>query len=184
MSYSQDAISDLQSDSRQHTLSIEAHSDRFNTIESMVHARLQKINNSIDTLVDEQSNQISHQKSLTKEIETLTNTLPMITDAIELQQNRHNAYTRNQNEINDSTINEIQLLKNIQAQQHQVIIDLEQMVRTLQDKTHSTPISQQRVRKNTKTGPTTSIHHQEHTTPQQTKLQCSNIYVQQQTYQI
>jgi hypothetical protein len=42
MSYSQDVISDLQSDSRQHSLSIEAHTEHFNRIEDLVQTQIEQ----------------------------------------------------------------------------------------------------------------------------------------------
>jgi hypothetical protein len=54
MSYSQDAISDLQSDSRQHSLSIEAHTEQFGSIEELVQTRLRQVNTTVEAIMTEQ----------------------------------------------------------------------------------------------------------------------------------
>jgi hypothetical protein len=57
----QNDISDLQSESCQHNLSIELHSKQFLQIEEMVSSRLHQVNSKVDAIVAEQKTQIKNQ---------------------------------------------------------------------------------------------------------------------------
>jgi hypothetical protein len=61
LSYSQDAINNLQSESRKHSLSIKINSEQFNCIKELVQTQIQQINTTVDAICNEQQSQIQQQ---------------------------------------------------------------------------------------------------------------------------
>jgi hypothetical protein len=151
MSYSQDAISDLQSDSRQHSISIEAHSERFQRLEELVNNRIQQVKTTVDLIRKEQNSQINQQTQLATQIESLSATLPTITEQLQLQHEQHNNHMLQQNSVNDTTSQVLERLQIIQQEQQNTISRLEHTIQAIQHHQLATPESVQRHRRKRRT---------------------------------
>jgi chromosome segregation ATPase len=124
LSYSQDAINNLQSESRKHSLSIKIHSERFNCIEELVQTQIQQINTTVDAICNEQQSQIQQQWHLASQIESLSETLPMITETLQLQLDQHTNYIAQLDSVNDTTSQVLERIQTIQHEQPQTLSQL------------------------------------------------------------
>jgi hypothetical protein len=176
-SYSQNDISDLQSESRQHSQQLEDHIRRMNSIELNIKNDLNKINSKILTLDNRYKLLQKGQDTLFKDVENLAKDLPDITSTMNDQQQQLTTFIKEQDEKHQQQDEkdqqqqqEIETLRQIQFNQTKQIARLETLLRMLPTQP-PTPISQQKIRKkhrqsNDMSSSQSVLPHQEHTTTQ------------------
>jgi chromosome segregation ATPase len=145
-SYSQSIISDLQSESRQHSQQLENHIRRMNTIEINVKKDIQKLNSQMLTLDNRYNALKQGHYTLFHDVENLAEQLPTLTETMSNQQDQLSAFITEHDEKHKSQQDEIITLKQTQLDQAKQIATLQSLVNMFQAKT-ATPISPQKIRK-------------------------------------
>jgi hypothetical protein len=148
-SYSQNDISDLQSESRQHSQQLEDHIRRMNTIEQNVKQDIQNLNSRLLTLETrhksfQKTQESIRQETLFKDVEGLASQHPEVTNTMNNQQSQITTFIEDQDEKYKSQQKEIEDLPSVQSTQTRQIAKLESLLLLFQAKS-TTPVSQQKI---------------------------------------